>query len=461
MNLSDLTRSTAFRIAAIFAGLFLVTVLAIFAVLYALITSEIERKLKAQILEVRDTLVVVQEHGDFQALTKMIARKGPTTAEAEDIYLLTDEDGHYVAGNVKTIPKFEDWEEFEWSKLPLIGKAKKTPNTTAALAIWTPVKGGYLLVGDGNGDIEEAQRLLVDGGAWGMLMTIVSALLGGTLLGLRAQRRIDTMETALDAVARGEFATRVPQTASGDDLDQVATRINKTLDQLQGLIGAVRQVSTDIAHDLKTPIGRIRQRLDTTRRSATTVEEYRETTDKTLSEIDGVIDTFEALLRIAQIEGGSRKSRFSEINLGAILRNIVDAYEFVGEDTDHRISSHFQDQLETKMRGDAELLTQLFSNLIENSIRHCPPGSRIDIGLDLDATHIIVRFKDNGPGIPLDERENVFRRLYRLEKSRTTPGSGLGLSLVAAIAELHEATIVLSDNHPGLIVTMRFNRNLP
>ena len=205
-------------------------------------------------------------------------------------------------------------------------------------------------------------------------------------------RRIDTMETALDAVARGEFATRLPQTASGDDLDQVATRINKTLDQLQGLIGAVRQVSTDIAHDLKTPIGRIRQRLDTTRRSATTVEEYRETTDKTLSEIDGVIDTFEALLRIAQIEGGSRKSRFSEINLGAILRNIIDAYEFVGEDTDHRIFSHFQDHLETKIRGDAELLTQLFSNLIENSIRHCPPGSRIDIGLEMDATHVIVRF---------------------------------------------------------------------
>lgn len=458
MNLNELTRSTAFRIAAIFSGLFLVTVVAIFAVLYVLITGEIERKLKSQILEVRDTLVAVQEHGGFQALTKMVGRSGPTTADAEDIYLLVDDQGRYVAGNIKTMPSFDDWEIFPWSKLPLIGNAKKTAHTTAALAIWTPVNGGSLLVGDGNGDIEEAQIILVEGVAWGMLMTIVSALLGGTLLGLRAQRRIDAMETALEAVARGEFATRVPQTASGDDLDQVATRINKTLDQLQGLIGTVRQVSTDIAHDLKTPIGRIRQRLDTTRRTATTVEDYRKTTDKTLSEIDGVIETFEALLRIAQIEGGSRKARFSDVNLAGILCNVIDAYEFVGEDTDHRIFSDVQPGLAVTIKGDAELLTQLFSNIIENAIRHCPPGSRIDISLQTDGAKASVVIRDNGPGIPVNERENVFRRLYRLEKSRTTPGSGLGLSLVAAIAELHEATVELGDNQPGLAVTLHFNQ---
>lgn len=458
MNLSELTRSTAFRIAAIFSGLFLLTVIAIFTVLYVLITGDIERKLKGQILEVRDTLVAVQEHGGFPALIKMVGRSGPTTPEAENIYLLTDEDGKYLAGNVKAMPRFEDWEELSWDKLPLIGKARKMPNTDAAVAIWTPVRGGYLMVGDGNSDIEDAQSIILDGVAWGMLMTIVSALLGGTLFGLRAQRRIDAMETALDAVARGEFATRVPHTASGDDLDQVATQINKTLDQLQGLIGTVRQVSTDIAHDLKTPIGRIRQRLDTTRRSAATLEEYRDTADKTLSELDGVIETFEALLRIAQIEGGSRKARFREVSLSDIVRNIVDAYEFVGEDTDHRIFSHLPIGSVVKIRGDTELLTQLFANLIENAIRHCPPGSSIDVELELDAAFAVVRIKDNGPGIPADERENVFRRLYRLEKSRTTPGSGLGLSLVAAIAELHEASIDLGDNKPGLIVTLRFNQ---
>ena len=340
--------------------------------------------------------------------------------------------------------------------MPLIGKAKKSPETTAVVAIWSPVKGGYLMVGDGNGDIQQAQAVLVQGVVWGMLMTIVSALLGGAFLGWRAQNRINAMETALDAVSRGAFSTRVPRTASGDDLDQVAARINKALDQLQGLIGTVRQVSTDIAHDLKTPIGRIRQRLESTRRTATTLAEYRDTTDKTLTEIDGVIETFEALLRIAQIEGGARKARFTDIDLKDILLNVTDAYEFVGEDTDHRLSIHLPDQGVPLIKGDRELLTQLFANLIENSIRHCPPGSRIDVALTHTGDGSLVRIGDNGPGIPQEEREKVFRRLYRLEKSRTTPGSGLGLSLVAAIADLHGAKVELDDNHPGLMVTLLF-----
>ena len=153
MSLSELTRSTAVRIAAIFTGLFLLTVIAIFATLYVLIATDIERKLKSHIFEIRDTLVALNENSGFQALTKMIGRSGPTTADVEDVYLLTDEDGKYVAGNIAAVPRFEDWEELPWNQLPMIGKAKKSPETTAAVAIWTPVKGGYLMVGDGNGDI--------------------------------------------------------------------------------------------------------------------------------------------------------------------------------------------------------------------------------------------------------------------------------------------------------------------
>lgn len=456
MSLSELSRSTAFRIAAIFSGLFLVNVAAIFAVLYVLITSELERKLKAHILEVRNTLVAIDENSGFSALAKMIGRNGATTPDTEDVYLLTDPDGNYVAGNILAIPRFDDWDELPWNKLPLTGNAQKTPMTSAALALWSPVNGGYLMVGDGNGDIQEAQEMLIEGVVWGLLMTIVSALAGGALLGWRAQSRINAMETALDAVARGEFATRVPRTASGDDLDQVAARINNTFDQLQGLIGAVRQVSTDIAHDLKTPIGRIRQRLESTRRSATTTAEYREITEKTISDIDAVIETFEALLRIAQIEGGGRKARFVDVDLKEILANVVDAYEVVGEDTGHQMTASLPPVGRHVIKGDRELLTQLFANLIENSIRHCPEGSRIGLVLDAAGDQLVVRISDNGPGIPASERDNVFRRLYRLEKSRTTPGSGLGLSLAAAIADLHGATIKLSDNKPGLAVTLSF-----
>jgi signal transduction histidine kinase len=457
MSLSELTRSTAFRIAAIFSGLFLLTVLAIFATLYALITHEIEHKIQTRILGIRDTLVLLNESSGFDALAKMIGRSGPTTTDAEDVYLLTDTNGKYVAGNVSAVPRFDDWEVLPWANLPLRGQAKKSPATQAMVALWTPVDGGYLLVGDGDGDIQEAQRVLIQAVGWGMLMTVVSGLFGGALLGWQAQQRISVMETALDAVARGEFSTRVPRTASGDDLDQVAARINKALDQLQGLIGTVRQVSSDIAHDLKTPIGRIRQRLETVHQSAATVSDYRDMTDKTLIELDGVIETFEALLRIAQIEGGARKARFTDVDLRDVLFNVADAYEVVGEDTNHRMSVRLPEGKGPVIKGDRELLTQLFSNVIENALRHCPAGSRIDLELQPDAGAPTVRIADNGPGIPEAERENVFRRLYRLEKSRTTPGSGLGLSMVAAIADLHGAKIELGDNKPGLVVKLSFS----
>lgn len=456
MMLRDLTRRTAFRIAVIFAGLFLVTVAAIFAVLYHLITSEIEAKLKSHILEVRNTLIEVNVKDGFQALQAVVNDKGPPGPGDEEIYMLTDQSGAVLAGNVHGIARFSGWKKLEWETISFKPGSDEYEGTDTVLASWTPIKGGFLLVGDGNSDVEETQDLLLDGLWWGLALTLTSALVGGIWLGTSAQRRIDALEMALAAVSRGDLATRIPLSSSGDDLDHVAGRINATLDHLQGAVATLSQVSTDIAHDLKTPIGRISQRLETVRQPATTIDAYRDAIDEVRGDLDGVIATFEALLRIAQIEGGARKARFTSVDLKEVLIRVVEAYEYVGEDSNHRITADLSAQAGPSVRGDRELLTQLFANLIENCLRHCPSGSVINVSLRTASGVAEVSVNDNGPGIPLLERDRVFRRLYRLQKSRTTAGNGLGLSLVAAIAALHDANIELGDNQPGLAVSLRF-----
>ncbi len=247
-------------------------------------------------------------------------------------------------------------------------------------------------------------------------------------------------------------------TASHDDLDHVAAQINATLAHLQKLIENVNQASSDIAHDLKKPIGRLRRRLEVALGTADNADAFRTQVEQSLAELDSIVETFEALLRITQIEAGARRARFTSVELGTVLADIADIYEPVAEEAGDRLVSTVAIAERAQVTGDRELLTQLFANLIENAIRHSPAGTRIDVGLTYRDEHYVAVVADNGPGVPVDERENVFRRLYRPEGERSTPGSGLGLSLVAAVAELHGAAVELNDNAPGLRVEVSFPR---
>jgi signal transduction histidine kinase len=288
-----------------------------------------------------------------------------------------------------------------------------------------------------------------------VLAVVVPALLGAHLA-RRAQRKIDALASTLTAVASGKIALRVPVAGSRDDLDLVAIQINKTLDQLQSLIQNVNQTSSDIAHDLKHPIGRLRQMLDDARVNADSVAEFRGVVCQALTEIDTIVETFEALLRITQIEAGAGKRRFAPVDLNGLLCHVADVYGAVIEDEGRRFETDIFPENAAMISGDRELLTQLFANLIENAICHTPKGTLISLRIVPDGSKVTAHLQDNGPGIPESERERVFQRLYRLEKSRSTPGNGLGLSLVAAIAQLHGAKVELTDNHPGLSVAVSF-----
>lgn len=458
---SRITHRIAVRLASFVALIVTATNIAIFAALYFTISAQMMAQLRAHINEVRETLADIEttNKDGLQALAAMVDGDARVAPADEDIYLLVDKTGKRVAGNISSLERFEGWRTIPWEDLKLLGSWSPRRSSDAVIGRWTDVQGGSLFVGDGNGDIRDTQRLLLNGMVWGIGLSIVCAVLGGWLLGLRAQKRILEIEEALHAVAAGALDRRVPRGSAADDIEHVAILINATLDRLQRLFANLKQVSVDIAHDLRTPISRMRQKLETVRSGPDNLEAYKGATDASIEEIDNIAETFDALLRISEIEAGARKNKFLDIELNSLLENITDAMEAVADERRHQLHITGQDVGPVHVRGDRKLLNQLFVNLIENAMVHCADPAGISVELLTISGRPTVRVRDTGPGIPEEEREKVFRRLYRLERSRSTPGNGLGLSLVAAIAELHGAAVTLADNAPGLIVEVQFRQS--
>ncbi|MBZ7927263.1 sensor histidine kinase [Ensifer adhaerens] len=453
--MSDLLRRTAVQGSILLATLIGSTVLAGVGVIYWRLTSELEERIKLRILDNRDALVAIDSSDGFNEVSEVVKHEAASRRPIGTILLLVDRTGTFVAGNVAGIPDFRNWRILQEADLARMN-GERNPDDSY-YASWTPLSSGKLLVGASIADLRVVQSTLLGGLFWELAALVLLATASGTLIARRAQTQIEAISWVLAAFADGKLQERVARRYSGDDLDRVAEQINGTLDHLQRLIERVDRSSTDIAHDLKRPMGRLRQRLDVARRTATSLSEFQEQVSTSLVELDTIVETFEALLRIAQIEAGARKQLFRATDLKDLLTEIAEIYRPVAEDAGDALVMSLPSR-QTFVNGDSELLMQLFVNLIENAIRHCPARTTIRMTLDASQMGPSVIVSDDGPGIPSHEREKVFHRLYRLEKSRSTPGSGLGLSLVAAIAELHGGKVALSDNSPGLVIRIDFPR---
>lgn len=252
----------------------------------------------------------------------------------------------------------------------------------------------------------------------------------------------------------GDFGRRAPVHGSGDEIDQVAMRMNSMLDRIQVLMEGMEQVSNDIAHDLRTPISRLRQRLESAHMHASSEADYRRAIELAIADTNAIIQTFSALLRIAQIEAGASRRELASVDLSELCMSISATYLAVVEGNGQSFATEIEPNI--MVDGDRNLLTQMIANLIENATRHSPGGTRIAVQLKSRGVKAVLSIADTGPGIPVDERSKVVRRFYRLERSRTTPGSGLGLALVKAVCEFHHAEVAFSDNAPGLCVSIGF-----
>jgi signal transduction histidine kinase len=315
--------------------------------------------------------------------------------------------------------------------------------------------GIYLFVGRDTSQIAVTRVRILKAFAWIEGASILIAGLGGIFFSVQFMRRIDAITRTCRSIIAGKFNDRIPLRGSGDELDRLSVAINNMLDRISTLLDNLRQVSSDVAHDLRTPLTHLRNRLEEARQKSVTTDDYAAVVARAIGDTDHLLDIFSALLRISQIESGSRLAAFSVLSLTDLLEKICEMYGPVAEDEDHVLLHDIQKDV--RIRGDGELLTQMFSNLIENAVRHTPSGTRILIRLRVSGNTVAACIEDNGPGIPAGEQGKVFHRFYRLTSSRSTPGYGLGLAMVAAIGNLHNAKIELSDNHPGLRCSTSFD----
>jgi signal transduction histidine kinase len=456
---ADLVRTTSFRLALLYALLFGGSAIVIFAVIYWTATSAMSDQLDAGLDAERAALDERYRAGGTDALSSAIAERMAQPAHPFR-YLLEDAAGRVVVGDFPNIPPLRvGRSEIELPIATSTGDVDQEQKWYRTLGTAFS-DGGFLFLGQDAHALDELREFLLGAFGWGAGATLVLAVLGSMAMSTGVLRRVEAINRASERIIAGELDRRLPTTAGGgkggrDEFDRLAANLNVMLDRIEVLVQGLRQISTDIAHDLRTPLGRLRRTLELAREKALVHPGpvAAPVIDQAIEEADALLSTFGALLRIAQIEAGASRRGFGPVDLSAVLEDVLEVYAPAAEEKNQTLARQIPARV--RVLGDRALLTQMLANLVENAIRHSPFGTHIEAALHAAGPRVVI--SDAGPGIPETERDKVFRRFYRLDASRSTPGNGLGLALVAAVVELHGATIQLFDNLPrGLRVAVTF-----
>jgi len=451
VQLEQLFKSASFRFTAAYVGLFIVSVSILAGLVYFSATAELERTIHMRIVVESDALRAEYARGGTDQLLQAIAERQRSRLIGGLDYALYDGDGKRLFGNLSAVPCTKGWVTFSG---PPDGDEPAGELEKLGVLI-TPLPNGHcLLVGDDIGKIRKFGSLILDSFGWVLLVTVMLAVAGGIFLSSRVLRRIETINRTAEAIIEGDISRRIPRRGTPDDLDRLAATLNRMLDRMTGLMESLRHISNDVAHDLRTPLGRLRHSLEEASRTASSPEEYRAAIDRAVAEVDGILDTFGAILRIAQIESGSRRSGFQRLLLSELVTDVCETYAPSMEDAEKTLRTEIQPDL--WIHGDRELLVQSLANLLENAIAHTPAGAVVTVSLNHPSEGIELNVADNGFGVSEAERKQIFKRFYRVERSRSAAGNGLGLSIVAAVAELHAAKLSADDNHPGLKIGVVF-----
>ncbi|SMH58485.1 HAMP domain-containing sensor histidine kinase [Azospirillum agricola] len=451
-----LLRTTAFRLAVLYLGMFVLSVGVILLVVYRTTAGFLEQEIGETIaLEVSS----LQDHYRGYGLSGLIdvVRGRSAVAGNNSIYLLTTPQGVILAGNLSgwpgAVPSASGWTHF---KVADYGGVTDRPSTAQAVTFTLP--GQFrLLVGRDMSEIDQLRDRMVHSLGWILGVTAMLGLGGGLLLSRGAMRRIEAINRTTRQIMAGDLSDRVPRFGGGDEMDRLAGNLNAMLDRIERLMTGMRQVTDSVAHDLRTPLTRLRSRIELALIHDTEDPEvYRGVLQDTIAEADRLLATFTALLSIAEAESGAKRRDFVPVDLAEVVQLAADLYEPVAEERGQSLTMEIHKP--ATVRGNGQLLAQAVSNLLDNAIKYTPEGGRITLTLDGagpgQAGRIVVA--DDGPGIPAGEREKVLQRFVRLDASRASPGNGLGLSLVDAVATLHGARLELSDNGPGLRVALVF-----
>ena len=444
MVLPRLLRVASFRFAALYVVVFAVSAAILGATVFLQARSALEQQTTARIENEVSLLTKEYHAGGLTRLIEAVGERGQRARTLE--YLVENPAGVRLAGNMPS----NAWLKPGWTTMTVPQHSIEDPdNSELLLALSTELDGGVLLaVGSSQEPVEDLEEAITRALLWTIGIAGALGIVGGAAVSYAFLRRVDTIARTAEAIFAGDLARRVPMRGTGDDFDRLAATLNRMLDRIAVLMESLRQVSADVAHDLRTPLTRLYQRLEEARSHARSPSEYEASINAALAETQALLGTFAALLRIAQVEGGSPRSKFTRVNLTTLVETTAEAYLPDAEESGHQLISMVAPDL--FVTGDQELLAQAIANLIENALCHTPSGTLITVGLQADSQAcIVLSVEDNGPGVDETELPRLTDRFYRGERSRTAPGNGLGLSLVNAIAELHGATLSLSANSPG------------
>ena len=462
--LGKLLRTTAFKLTLVYLGIFVLfaaTLLAYFALnTRRLITEQITATVNGEVSGLSE------QYGQGGLRRLVIVVDVRSRRPGSSLYLVTTPSGEGLAGNVGSLePGVLDhpgWLETNYHRLESPEGAEHR-----ALVRVVQLPGGFrLLVGR---DLEERERLfgiVVNAGQWSLALVIVLGLLGGFFVSRRILSRIDAMTGTAQTIMAGDLSGRLPVAGTGDELDRLADNVNAMLERIEALMRGLKEVSDNIAHDLKTPLTRLRNRCEQALRSATGEASYRAALDATIAESDDLIRTFDALLMIARAESGQARENMTEFDASEIARDVGELYEPVADEKG--IALKIDAPEAAPVRGNRELVSQALANLIDNAIKYAGPNGKLNgvpaeivVRAGDDGERITLSVADRGPGIPDADRGRVVERFVRLGQSRSEPGSGLGLSLASAVARLHGGELKLEDNHPGLRTTIALPRAGP
>ncbi len=418
---SRLVRTSSFRLVLLYTGLFTVSVLVLLVVMLWWGSAYVTRQTDE---------MVSDELGDVQAATAEPGSGGlrgvvldfSRRARSRDRYLLEDPTGKVLAGNmphIAPVPGVITWYPTDgiFNFWPLASGVRGAGIRTA--------DGDFLFVGRSTFTLNEMRETVTQAFLSVIGATFLLAVAGGMVMSLGSLRRVEDIGRAGQEIVAGDLSRRVAVHGTGDEFDRLAQSLNAMLDRIQALMEGLNQVSSDIAHDLRTPLTRLRQRLELAYRPESDIGALRQSLEGAMRDVDAILETFAALLRIAQIEAHSKGIKFTCVDVSALMEELIEFYVPLAEEHGHTLYGLIEPEL--RVNGDAELLTQAFSNLIENAIRHGDVGM-VAVAAKRRDDAVLVEIVDPGPGIPKEFREKVFQRFFRLERSRTTPGTGLGLS---------------------------------
>lgn len=444
-------QSTLFRIALLYAGFFCLSVSILLSFVYFSIVREMEDQIKHRITAQINTAVSIYKSKGLEELKQQLSEFVEEEDEGLAISLLVDAKGKALAGNMESWP-----EEIEYSQKWLLFniESSRGDDYVHVLAKDTELTNGYkLLMGYSLHGPNRTKQIVLDVVSISVLLAFIFTVVGSTLFSRIIKRRLERVNQICTQVMEGNFDVSLPLTGGADEFDQLSDNVNRMLARIADLVKGLQQTSDNIAHDLRTPLNRHRIRLEGLANHEPDSKQWKKSLKQSMEEIDTIVETLNSILRISQAQSGVASGHFVTFDIAAAVNDVMDFYAELAEQKQIIVEAELPDAL--MVTGDKPLLTQAIANLLDNAIKYTPRGGTVGIQLKQHERYMQCCVSDSGSGIPEAYFEKVKERFFRLEESRTSPGTGLGLSLADAVARLHRGTLSFENNTPGLKVWLK------